>query len=281
MANGSNFILGANNTATLPTVLKGSVPGKPFTGNFRVETKKGGTAISGKAGGGSAIGVVGDADGKRGTGVFGQAEGIGVFGLAIVNADSKDGIGVFGDGGDWGVVGHGMKIGVEGRSGAKGGAAVTGIATGSALAGVFVGGVVVLGPLWVVGSKSAAVPHPDGSHRALYAIESPESWFEDLGRAQLKKGHAKIALDRDFRALVRTDDYHVFVTAEGDCRGLFVSRRTSSGFDVHECQGGSTDVAFSYRIVARRKDVRAPRLARVPLPERPAGAGVSRKRRGG
>jgi len=31
------------------------------------------------------------------------------------------------------------------------------------------------------GPKSAAVPHPDGTLRRLYCVESPESWFEDFG----------------------------------------------------------------------------------------------------
>jgi hypothetical protein len=37
--------------------------------------------------------------------------------------------------------------------------------------------------LLVSGTKSAAVPFPDGSQRALYCMESPELWFEDFGVA--------------------------------------------------------------------------------------------------
>ena len=46
------------------------------------------------------------------------------------------------------------------------------------------------GPLTVFGqnAKSAAVPHPDGSHRRLYCLEAPESLFEDFGRAHLRAG---------------------------------------------------------------------------------------------
>ena len=44
------------------------------------------------------------------------------------------------------------------------------------------------GDLAVTGVKGAVVPHEDGSHRLLCAIESPESWFEDFGEAALKDG---------------------------------------------------------------------------------------------
>jgi hypothetical protein len=40
----------------------------------------------------------------------------------------------------------------------------------------------------------------------------------------------------------------------------------ATGFTVQELHGGQSSVAFSYRVVARRKDVVAPRLAVVPLP---------------
>jgi hypothetical protein len=32
----------------------------------------------------------------------------------------------------------------------------------------------------------------DGSHRRLYCLESPESWFEDLGKGQLQGGQANV-----------------------------------------------------------------------------------------
>jgi hypothetical protein len=94
-------------------------------------------------------------------------------------------------------------------------------------------------------------------------MESPESWFEDFGSGSLAGGTASIQLDPDFAAVVHSESYQVFLTAEGDSRGLYVDSKTPSGFVVHEQQGGASSVAFSYRVVARRKDVAAPRLARV------------------
>jgi hypothetical protein len=45
-----------------------------------------------------------------------------------------------------------------------------------------------------------------------------------------------------------------------------VSERDERGFTMRELQGGRSDIGFSDRIVAKRKDVEAPRLAEVELP---------------
>ena len=45
---------------------------------------------------------------------------------------------------------------------------------------------------------------------------------------------------------------------EGDCRGLYV-RKSGASFEVRELAGGTSNVAFSYRIVGRRKDIRGHR----------------------
>jgi len=53
-------------------------------------------------------------------------------------------------------------------------------------------------------AKSAAVLHPDGTHRRLYCVESPDSWFEDFGEAPLECGEATVTLDPDFAAVAET-----------------------------------------------------------------------------
>jgi hypothetical protein len=80
-------------------------------------------------------------------------------------------------------------------------------------AGFFFGPVLVDGDF---GGKSAAVPHPDGSHRTLYAVESPDSWFEDFGHGSLAMGRAHVDIDPDFMALVHPDHYNVFLTPYGE-----------------------------------------------------------------
>jgi hypothetical protein len=165
-------------------------------------------------------------------------------------------VGVKGEGGDFGVYGIGT-VGVCAR-----------MQPGGIAAAWFCGDVHVWGNHIVHGAKSAAVPHPDGSHRLLYSLECPESWFEDFGTGKLVKGRARVKLEKNFAALVRTRAYHVFLSPEGDSRGLYVSRQDAGGFEVREQQGGTTSVKFSYRVVAKRKDIAARRLVKTlpPLP---------------
>jgi hypothetical protein len=71
--------------------------------------------------------------------------------------------------------------GLMGRTNATGAAAAVGSANGvaGAWAGIFYGPTIVEGNFAVLGgAKSAAVPHPHGTYRRLYCVESPESWFE-------------------------------------------------------------------------------------------------------
>ena len=55
-------------------------------------------------------------------------------------------------------------------------------------------------------------------------------------------------------------EYHVFLTPNGDCKGLYVIQKTASSFEVHELGGGSSNVSFDYRIVALRKNFENIRL---------------------
>jgi hypothetical protein len=108
-----------------------------------------------------------------------------------------------------------------------------------------------------------AMRHPDGSYRRLYSLESPETWFEDFGRGELLDGRAQVELDPDYAVLVQLEDYHVFLTPEGDSAGLYVAGKSPTGFEVREQQGGTSSLTFSYRVVARPKDVPGDRLARI------------------
>jgi hypothetical protein len=63
----------------------------------------------------------------------------------------------------------------------------------------------VVEDLIVLGAKSAAVLLSDGSHRRLYCMESPESWFEDFGTGQLTNGQAYIQLESGFASVVNSE----------------------------------------------------------------------------
>jgi len=51
----------------------------------------------------------------------------------------------------------------------------------------------------------------------------------------------------------------VFVTPEGDSRGLY-TQQTSDGFQVRENGGGRSSLTFDYRIIAKPLDMKATRL---------------------
>jgi hypothetical protein len=118
------------------------------------------------------------------------------------------------------------------------------------------------GDLFCQGSKSAVVPVDDSRRQvALYAVESPQNWFEDFGSGRLESGVGTIGLEPTFAQTVNTgSDYHVFLTPEGDCQGLYISNKSATGFEVHELGGGRSDVRFDYRIVALRRGYEAVRL---------------------
>ena len=138
------------------------------------------------------------------------------------------------------------------------------------IAGLFWGPVFVLGNFIATGPiKSGAVRQPDGSHRLVYSMESPESWFEDFGEARLVRGKTRVKIRADFAAIVDTKSYQVFITPYGDCAGLYVSARAAKYFDVREHGGTTRSVAFAYRIVARPRHSDHKRLAKINLPKLP------------
>jgi hypothetical protein len=173
--------------------------------------------------------------------------------------------------GGFGVYGLSAKgHGLVGATAAAGAAAVVGATNGvaDAYAGAFYGPVLVGGALTVFGAKSAAVPHPDGSHRLLYCMESPESWFEDFGEGYLECGTADVTFDPNFAAVANMESFHVFVTEYDKHNDLCVTDRTPRGFRV-KARDDASSGAFSWRIVAKRKDIVGERLAKVTMPPEP------------
>jgi hypothetical protein len=234
---------------------------------------------------GNFSGVAGFGDGRVGTGVFGAgrhgvrgignggpntapAGPVGVYGQAGPGADGVHGVGS----GTTGAGVRGLSFDVDGN-GVIGQANVGGNAFGiwgrsvDGFAGMFDGRVRVRGDFDVTGAKAALVTLPDGSELRMYAVESPQSWFEDFGFGRLVDGRAEVRLDADFAALVTDDAYHVFVTSYEDNNGLFVTGRTMTGFEVRAAVATASG-EFSYRVVAMRKDVTAQRFARLPASEK-------------
>lgn len=262
------------------------VAGVTFSANIshagvRGESILGGVGVLGESQQGSGIGVRGLGNNQA---VRGDGGMFGVVGRGTATGVDGRGIGA----GTFGVVGVGGVAGVWGGNSMSGGIGVVGVA-GPASGGITPwagrfdgsaqvnGALFVNGPLFVTGSpKSSVVPHPDGSQRVMHTVESPESWFEDVGRAQLRQGVARVEVDPDFTAVSGLgEDYHVFVTPEGPSNALYVTDRTSTSFEVREQGEGTSEISFSYRIMTKRADIRAGRLEPIELPsdagERAAG----------
>jgi hypothetical protein len=116
-------------------------------------------------------------------------------------------------------------------------------------------------------SGGCSKPHTPGGKRVItYAAQSSEPTVEDYGEGRIVGGVGQIALDPAFaRTIDTTHSYLVFLTPEGDNRGLYVTQRTATGFTVRESQGGSSTLSIMYRIVAKPYGVTAARLPMVDL----------------
>ena len=220
---------------------------------------------------GQATGIYGASLSVTGTGILGQS--VRESNTYMASAGTVP-MGVYGDTGAAG------GVGVLGT--ADSGYAVYGLNNGSYVTGLFINQssaasyaleagtfsrhctIDTSGDLQCTGSTSAVAALPDQRQVRLYAVQSPENWFEDFGSGQLSNGRAVITLEPTFAQTVNTGaEYHVFLTPNGDSRGLYVTGKNATSFEVHEQGGGTSSVTFDYRIVARRTGYENVRLADV------------------
>ncbi|HEX5199990.1 MAG TPA: hypothetical protein VFW27_08620 [Actinoplanes sp.] len=223
---------------------------------LRGATNTGDGVVGITQGGEESAGVRGTAQIGRAAGVVGEAEsGSGVLGLSDlhgVTGATPGGIGVLGySGHSTGVYGQSDGPDDFNSAGVRGVSVYGNGVIGSSAegwAGLFVGPVFVDGDLAVSGSIGTAA-----AGRVM-----PAEW---IGRADLVDGHAVVGLEPGGAARFGTE-YHVFVTPEADCAGLYVSARREDAFEVRELRRGRSSVAFSYRVVAPSAD----RPARRAIP---------------
>jgi hypothetical protein len=242
-----------------------------------------GTATSG-----TSIGVYGQTSDTVGYGVEGSSPNIGVYGTSAgsssTGGDGVDLTGVWGDtggpaGGYVGVFGT-ADDNVAGyfvnNTGADGTTPTFWIGNETASPGLILatfngssnGDNCIIdteADITCTGTVKGVVDVDGGARKvSLYAMQSAENWFEDAGSGQLSNGSASIALDPTFAQTVNMGvEYHVFLTANGDCKGLYVSQKSATSFEVHELGGGTSSVAFDYRIMAKRSGYENARLADV------------------
>jgi hypothetical protein len=129
-------------------------------------------------------------------------------------------------------------------------------------------GVYYVGGLGGTGTKSAIVQTQDFGWRHLYAVESPQNWFEDFGQATLVAGEAVVSIDPIFAQTVNLGEaYHVFLTPLGEGCTLFVVDKSSTAFTVRANEGVGCEITFDYRIIAPRLGYEGLRLEPAEDPE--------------
>lgn len=93
-----------------------------------------------------------------------------------------------------------------------------------------------------------------GQRVLTYASESAVATIEDVGKARLLGGVANVPIDPAFTALMEGGWYYVFLTPRSDTRGLYVSVKTPTAFQVREVEHGRSSLEFDYRIDAHPRD---------------------------
>jgi hypothetical protein len=234
---------------------------------------------------GSTYGVYGWSQSTSGHGVFGAAtatsgQNYGVSG----QSNSTSGGGVYGvapatTGVNYGVVGESRSTsgrGVWALASATSGVnyGVYGTTYSTSGYGVYSqGDMRVAGDFSATGTKAAIIDTKDYGWRSLYAMESPQNWFEDFGQAVLTGDEAVVSIEPVFAQTVNLDKpYHVFLTPRGDC-GLYVAEQTAASFTVRALNGATCEIAFDYRIIAPRLDYEDLRLKEAEDPAA-AAAGI-------
>jgi hypothetical protein len=200
-------------------------------------------------------------------GVYGRSassDGAGVYGFAAANPGTTS----------YGVVGHhfwgGTGVGAwsyagrlyEGRSGDYPGGTLRFYVTNS--------GDVHARSHNIFVSSSKTTSTTSNEYSTLYALQSPEAWFEDFGTANLVEGEALVLIEPHFAVTVNLDsDYHVFLTPMGDSNGLYIQNQTPASFEVREANGGRSTISFHYRVVAKRQGFEGLRLETIFIEELP------------
>ncbi|MEO6990926.1 MAG: hypothetical protein ABI346_07005 [Candidatus Baltobacteraceae bacterium] len=133
------------------------------------------------------------------------------------------------------------------------------------------GNMILTGTLTTNGTPQIATQTTTGTKVAAFSERDAQATIDDVGDADLRGGYAAVRLEPRFASAIDPHvSYRVFVTPEGDSRGLYVAQKTMNGFVVRENQGGRSSLAFSYRIVATPYGATLKRLPALASVEHPA-----------
>ena len=223
---------------------------------------------------GAASGVIGYNDSASGhsggSGVGGyssQANGFGVYGQ---NMYAKSGVGpgvmgvgsgatasFFNDG--EGIMGNGTNTGVEGYADSAAKNCAGGYFQNTA-SYAYIGFTLAATNYKINGNGnvSTIVKDQNDKNINLFCPEAPEILFQDYGQGQLANGKTHINLDPNYAKNVTINEKHplrVIITMNDPCPNtIYVTNRTTTGFDVIENNNGVSNASFTYEVIANRAD---------------------------
>jgi hypothetical protein len=139
------------------------------------------------------------------------------------------------------------------------------------------GNLLLAGSVTTNDAAAFATKSSAGGRVVTYGARQSMATVEDFGQAQLRNGSASVQLDRAFAQLLDPRrPYLVFITAEGDNHGLYVVKKTTTGFVVRESSGGQSTLTLSYRVVGHAYGANEQRFAPAPaLVARSTAAGTA------
>jgi hypothetical protein len=203
----------------------------------------------GSVAGSGDFGVIGANSNASGTGVVGGGNGLGTFSYLVAGSG-----GAF-TGQTVGMAAFSTQTGTTANAGVY--AYCNSFARGAYLS--FYNGTFYKTIATGAATNSCSVPDLDGNMVVMHAPETPEAYFQDFGQARLVNGRAHIDLDPIFAKNVTINEKHplrVFIQLEDNesCRGVVVKNKTTTGFDVVELGGGTSDTPFQYTVTCNMAD---------------------------
>ena len=124
------------------------------------------------------------------------------------------------------------------------------------------------------GTKSTIINDVNEKPVIMFCTETPEVLFQDMGTAKLVNGKATITLDPTYSKSIVVNDKHalrVFIQLEGDCKGVYITSKTQTGFEVIELDGGTSNASFTWTAYGNRADEINSKFQDLRYPTAPRG----------
>ena len=108
---------------------------------------------------------------------------------------------------------------------------------------------------WRISAEGVLISSIETSQgsRDFYALQSEQSEIVLSGSATLESGRAVISFEHMYSEIIdQTRPMKISVTLTSEANGIFVSDKTSVGFEVQELQGGTSNATFDWVAIVYR-----------------------------